>query len=74
MGGKWKQYTRKSVECPFYKKENRQVVYCSGVAENSSIHLAFGTPTDCQAYKDTICTHNYKFCRVYKMLEEVDNG
>ena len=71
MGCKWNQYTRKSVECPFYKKESRQVVYCAGVAENTSIHLAFGAADVCHVYKETICGNNYKLCKVYNMLMEV---
>lgn len=70
MGHKWKQYTRKSVECPFYKKESRQMVYCSGLVNESSIHLAFADPTACKMYKDAVCGQDYKRCRVYKMLEE----
>ena len=27
--------------CPYYKREERQMVYCEGVDEQSVIHLAF---------------------------------
>lgn len=73
MGYKWNQYRRYSVECPFYKKEDRQVIYCHGVVENSSIHLAFALPAECKAYKQKFCSGNYKECEVYKMLEELNN-
>ena len=73
MGYKWKRYIRKSVECPYYKKEDRQVIYCSGLVDNSSVHLAFALPSDCKTYKDSICGKNYKVCKVYKMLEELNN-
>ena len=73
MGYKWKQYRRYNVECPFYKKEDRQVIYCSGIIDNSSVHLAFGYPTDCKEYKKKICSGNYKECRVFRMLEELND-
>lgn len=74
MGHRKDTYTRKSVECPFYKKENTQVVYCAGIEENSSIHVAFGNATDCKIYKDTVCGGAYKKCRVFCMLEEVNSA
>ena len=70
MGFEWKTYRRKNVMCPFYKKENRQVIYCEGVQENSSIHVTFGECSACKTYKDTKCQVNYKSCPVYKALEE----
>lgn len=73
MGYKWKQYRRYIVECPYYKKEDRQVIYCSGVVADSSIHLAFAMPSECKVYKQKICSGNYKECKVYQMLEELNN-
>lgn len=68
------QYRRKSAACPFYKKEDRQTIYCSGVIKNSSTHLAFGYDEDCKKYKDIICGNDYEKCRVYQMLEDMYNG
>ena len=70
MGRKWRTYTRKSAQCPFYKKETTQVIYCSGIEDNSSIHMAFGNASECKAYKDTICGCHYNQCKVFSMLEE----
>ena len=74
MGGKWQPYQRKNVMCPFYKKENRQVIYCAGVQENSSIHVTFGECSACKTYKDTKCQVDYESCPVYKALEEMCDG
>lgn len=71
---KRKQYRCKSVMCPYYKKEDRQTIYCSGVIDNSSVHLAFGHDTDCKQYKDIICKQDYRSCRVFDMLEGMYNG
>ena len=60
--------------CPYYKKEDSQTIFCCGVVENSSIHLAFGDCVDCNDYKNYNCRGCYQQCPVYKMLEEVHNG
>lgn len=68
------QYRSKTAACPFYKKEDRQMIFCYGVIENSSLHLAFGNDTDCKEYKVTNCRKDFYQCPVYKMLEEMYDG
>ena len=63
------QYTSKTAECPFYKKEEQHKIYCNGIVENSSVHLAFGKDSDCKEYKQTKCRDDYLTCPVHKMLE-----
>lgn len=65
------QYVSKSALCPFYKKEDKQMVFCDGVEPNSSTHLAFANASDCQAYKHKHCRNEYTECEVYRMLEVV---
>ena len=65
------QYKSKITACPFYKKEDRQTIFCCGVAENSSIHLAFGNDVDCNDYKIYNCRGDFHKCPVYEMLEDV---
>lgn len=65
------QYVSKTAVCPFYKKEDSQTIFCDGVLENSSVHLAFGYHADCKAHKETKCRRDYNKCPVYKMLEEM---
>lgn len=67
------QYVSKSAMCPFYKKEDKQTIWCFGVIENSSVHLAFGNVLDCKEYKETKCRNDYSKCGVYRMLEEISN-
>ena len=63
------QYKSKTAMCPFYKKEDRQTIFCEGVTDNSSVHLAFGYDTECKEYKTTYCRCSFLRCPVYKMLE-----
>ena len=73
MGYKWNSYRRVYTKCPYYKRENRQVIYCSGIRENSLIHIAFGDAAECKKYKDDICKYHHQDCHIYKMLEGVFN-
>ena len=67
------QYKCKTAVCPFYKKEDKQVIYCEGVTANSSVHLAFGIAEECKEYKQTRCRGNYKQCYLYRMLEAMND-
>lgn len=69
--GKW---TNGSSVCPYYKWENRYKISCSGLADNSSIHLAFGLASDCKDHKMSRCRSDYKQCNVYRMLEDMNDG
>ena len=68
------QYRSITAKCPFYKREDRQTILCSGIVEDSSVHLAFGRDADCIDYKTKLCRSNYRLCKVYKMLEEMYDG
>ena len=70
---KRQQYRCKTVNCPYYKKEDRQTIYCGGIEENSSIHLAFGNDSVCKEYKDTRCRTDYTQCKIYGLLEGICN-
>ena len=63
-----KRYVSKEVECPFYHSEDEQKIYCEGVNERSSIHLAFSSKTERREYRRKKCSGEYKKCRIAKML------
>lgn len=63
-----KRYVSKEVECPFYHSEDFCKIYCEGVNEMSSIHLAFGSVTALKEYKQRYCKKDYKRCRLAEML------
>ena len=67
------QYISNKAECPYYKRENRNVICCSGLLPNSSTHVAFGNAADCLKYKIKLCRDEYSRCRVYEMLEEAED-
>ena len=58
--------------CPFYKHEDSQVIYCEGVQDGSVVHLAFANKTDSLEYKKEICRKDYRKCKIYSMLEGME--
>jgi hypothetical protein len=63
-----KRYTSLKAVCPFYKHENRQVIFCEGIGEDSVIHLAFANPSDCLSHKKRYCRCSHTECSISKML------
>ncbi|MBP3538710.1 MAG: hypothetical protein J6J62_02580 [Oscillospiraceae bacterium] len=53
-------------QCPFYRAEERNVIYCEGVEKNSAIHNAFaGSAAE---YKKRYCCAEWDSCLIAKML------
>lgn len=66
---KGKHYTSNKAICPFYKHENRNVIYCEGVNDGTVLHMAFANPSECLAYKKEYCrSNNCTQCLISKML------
>ena len=66
---KSKRRADKSVLCPFYSEEDAQMILCEGVEDNTSLHLAFGSPACLKAYKHRFCCGTkFKKCRIARML------
>lgn len=54
--------------CPFYKSEDKNIIYCEGVKEYSSIHNAF--PGSAAEYKRLYCSDSagWKRCIIAQAL------
>lgn len=57
-------------KCPYYRKEDSQMIYCDGVQADSVIHLAFANRLDAKDYKKEMCRDDYQGCLIYQMLAE----
>lgn len=69
------KYISVKAVCPFYRHENRSVIYCEDVLDGSALHLAFSSPSSCMAYKKKYCKKDYSGCPVACMLEQLyDRG
>lgn len=65
-----RRYISTKAICPNYKHENKSVVFCKGICENSVNHLAFANPHDCHEFKKKYCKQDYSKCPIKKMSEE----
>lgn len=55
------------VQCPYYKGEEQQKLFCEGVQEGSAIHLAFDTNPNLKDYKNQFCKRCYNRCLIADM-------
>lgn len=69
-----KYYTSNKAICPFYKHENRFVIFCQGVEDESVIHLAFPKPSSCYQFKEKYCRKQHDMCPIAQMLSDMPNS
>lgn len=64
-----KRYQSKSAICPFYHSESAQKIYCEGVTDGNSIHMAFDNTARLKDYELEYCyCKYYKYCLIADML------
>lgn len=63
-----KRYTSRKAICPFYKHENRQVIFCEGIKDGTVLHLAFANPSECLSHKKNYCRANHSQCPLSVLL------
>lgn len=63
-----KRYTSRKAVCPFYKYENRNVIFCEGIKEGTVLHIAFANPSECFLHKKEYCRCNHTGCPISRML------
>lgn len=63
-----RHYTSYMAICPFYREEDKNIIYCEGVARDSRIHNAFAGAVD--KYKEHYCcdSQGWKTCIIAKAL------
>lgn len=66
-----KHYVDYAAQCPFYKAEDRDIIYCEGVTDKSVIQLAFSGSA--AAYKNKFCCENWKRCLIASALQSKYN-
>ena len=54
--------------CPYYKRNDRSMIYCEGVCSGCLLHLAFSSPDQALAYRRQYCRNDWMHCRIADML------
>ena len=57
----------KFAKCPFFHAEEPQKIYCEGVEDGTTIHLAFVSKTEKRAYSEKHCNCDFIKCKVYQI-------
>lgn len=60
-----------SAKCPYYKANGGHEIYCTGLQDRSSIHVAFAIPEEKRQWMADYCksVRGAADCAVRKMLE-----
>lgn len=53
-------------QCPFYRAEEKNVIFCEGVEDGSSIHNAFAASA--KSYKGRYCCAEWEKCKIARIL------
>lgn len=56
------------VQCPYYRKDEKQSVHCEGVQDGCSLHLGFASRQQHKRYKERFCRKDWLSCMIAKML------
>ena len=56
------------VKCPYYKADNKQMIFCEGVREGTALHLAFDTHPNLINYKKEFCRGCWNQCLIAEAL------
>lgn len=69
------RYVSPIVVCPYYKSQSGNLIYCEGPVDGSSIHMAFSSPAEREAFQDNSCkTMDYaKHCVVARAHDYIWN-
>lgn len=55
------------VKCPYYHREEKQKIFCEGIQEGTSIHLAFDTGENLKEYERRFCKRCWGDCILAQM-------
>lgn len=56
------------VQCPYYREDDAQAVYCEGVQDGSRLRLGFLGRQQKRSYCEGFCRDRWKDCMIAKML------
>lgn len=68
-----KHYISAKAHCPYYKHEDPQLIYCLGLDDATTLHIAFADAREAKKYKNTYCYKECRKCPLYRALEGVWN-
>lgn len=55
------------VKCPYYRREEKQKIFCEGVKDGTSIHLAFDSGAKLKEYEKRFCKGCWGECILAQM-------
>ena len=74
-------YINVGVQCPYYKCQNSQIIYCTGEEEGQSFHVAFSDRGKKAVWQKKYCGYgdrrskisgDYKKCSIFKIIDDAN--
>lgn len=61
-------YTTVSPLCPFYQRETRESICCSGISDGNTVRISYANMNNKNEHKKSYCERRYQMCPLYQML------
>ncbi len=53
------------VKCPYYRKDDKETIYCEGITSGCKLSLSFLSKKEKQCHMDNFCADTYRYCELY---------
>lgn len=68
--GAGKGMNDRDAECPFFRRHTKGAIGCESPIPGSCIQINFQSRTAKQKHYAGWCCANFKYCEIYRMMEE----
>ena len=67
MSSKKKHKDCTFIKCPFFHAQDPVKIFCEGIEQDSTIHIAFATGQAKKSFVRRNCSAEYQQCPIYKI-------
>lgn len=57
-----------AIRCPFFRKNEKTVITCEGLTDDSVIRLTYRSKKGREIQKKTFCQSRYENCEIYRAI------
>lgn len=61
------------VNCPYYRCEDKEMIFCENLVDGTNLRLHFNTPPDRKCHENIYCKGDYHRCFLLKALDQKYN-
>jgi hypothetical protein len=57
-------------KCPFFLSSGKRKISCEGITDDCTTNLTFVSQQKRDLHRNIFCNAKFRYCEIYKMLEE----